>query len=418
MSLYGMMRTGVSGMQGQASKLSTVADNIANSATTGYKRLGVEFSTLVVNSQPNSHASGGLVTNVRQHVAEQGVLQFTNSALDLAVDGGGFFVVQDSDGASFMTRAGSFVPDDQGRLVNAAGYFLAGYSFENGEPAVTANSLTDVDVVRLDTAEMTAAPSEVGIFQVNFDSSAEVATGPLPSSNDPLAEFTHKSSVLAYGNLGDSQLLDVYMTKTADNTWEVAVFDQSEAAAGVSFPYGAGPLTTETITFDATNGELDAASPTEIVVAVPGGQSLTISLEGTTQLSADFQVFDVAVDGNAPATVEELNIGADGTVYAQYDNETLRPLFRIPLADVVSPDRLTALSGNVFVANERSGDVSVGFPGDGGFGTVVSGALESSNVDIAEELTEMIQAQRNYTANSKVFQTGSELMDVLLTLKR
>ena len=418
MSLYGMMRTGVSGMQGQASKLSTVADNIANSATTGYKRFGVEFSTLVVNNLPNSHNPGGIVTNVRQHIDQQGVLQFTNSALDLAVDGEGFFVVQDNDGVSYMTRAGSFVPDADGRLVNAAGYYLAGYSFANGDPTVAANSLENVEVVRLDTTEMTAAPSEFGIFQVNLDSNTPVSTGPLPSANDPFAEFTHKSSVLAYGNLGDSVLLDVYMTKTADNTWEVAVFDQAEASAGTSFPYGAGPLVTETFTFDPTNGQLDGASPTEIVVPVPGGQSLTLNLAQSTQLAAEFQVFDVAVDGNAPATVEELNIAADGTVYAQYDNETLRALFRIPLANVVSPDRLTSLSGNVFVANESSGDVSVGFPNDGSLGTVVSGALESSNVDIAEELTEMIQAQRNYTANSKVFQTGSELMDVLLTLKR
>ena len=91
MSLFGMMRTGVSGMAAQATRLGTVADNIANSATTGYKKLGVEFSTLVVNNLPNSHNSGGIVTNVRQHVSQQGVLQFTSSALDLAVDGGGFF---------------------------------------------------------------------------------------------------------------------------------------------------------------------------------------------------------------------------------------------------------------------------------------------------------------------------------------
>lgn len=416
MSLYGMMRTGVSGMQGQASKLATVADNIANSATTGYKKLGVEFSTLVVNNSPNSHNSGGVITNVRQHVSQQGVLQFTNSALDLAVDGGGFFVVKDENGVSYMTRAGSFVPDQEGRLVNSAGYYLAGYSYDNGDPAVTANSLDGTEIVRLDSTEMTAAPSQFGRFQVNLPSDAAVSTDPLPSSNDPFAGFTHKSSVLAYDNLGGTQLLDVYMTKTAANTWELAVFDQSQAAPGTNFPYGAGPLATQTVTFDGTTGELDGA--TVLTVPVPDGKALTFDLSGSTQLAADFTTYDVTVDGNAPSAVEKLNIGADGTVYAQYENETLRPLFRVPLASVISPDRLISVSGNIFVANDDSGDVRLGFPGEDELGGLVSGALEASNVDIAEELTEMIQAQRNYTANSKTFQTGSDLMDVLLTLKR
>ncbi|MCR9122606.1 MAG: flagellar hook protein FlgE [Phyllobacteriaceae bacterium] len=416
MSLYGMMRTGVSGMQGQASKLSTVADNIANSATTGYKKLGVEFSTLVVNNLPNSHNSGGIVTNVRQHVSQQGVLQFTSSALDLAVDGGGFFVVKDQNGASFMTRSGAFVPDAEGRLVNSAGYFLSGYSFENGDPAVTANSLEGTEIVRLDNTAMDAAASQFGTFQVNFPSDAPVVTGTLPSANAATSEFSQKTSVLAYGDLGGSELLDVYMTKTAANTWEIAVFDQAQAAAGTNFPYGSGPLATQTVTFDGTTGQLNGA--TSFTVPVPNGQPLEFDLTNSTQLAADFTVAEVSVDGNAPATVKQLNIGADGTVYAQYENETLRALFRVPLANVISPDRLTSLSGNVFVANEESGDVRLGFPGEDELGSLVSGALESSNVDIAEELTEMIQAQRNYTANSKVFQTGSELMDVLLTLKR
>ncbi|MEQ8403055.1 MAG: flagellar hook protein FlgE [Roseitalea porphyridii] len=416
MSLYGMMRTGVSGMQGQASKLSTVADNIANSATTGYKKLGVEFSTLVVNSLPNSHNSGGIITNVRQHISQQGVMQFTNSGLDLAIDGGGFFVVKDDNGSSFMTRAGSFVPDEEGRLVNSAGYYLAGYSYANGDPAVTANSLDGTEIVRLDNTEMTATPSQFGNFRVNFPADEPASAAPLPSTNVAAAEFTHKSSVLAYDNLGGSQLLDVYMTKTAANTWEVAVFDQAQAAPGTNFPYGAGPLATQTVTFDGTTGQPNGA--TTIAVPVPDGQTLTFDMAGSTQLSADFTAYDISVDGNAPSSVEELNISADGTVYAQYENETLRPLFRVPLATVMSPDRLTSLSGNIFVANEDSGDVRLGFPGEDDLGGIVSGALESSNVDIAEELTKMIEGQRNYTANSKVFQTGSELMDVLLTLKR
>src|SRR5690606_38838763 len=100
------------------------------------------------------------------------------------------------------------------------------------------------------------------------------------------------------------------------------------------------------------------------------------------------------------------------------ENGSYRPLYRIPLATVESPDRLTPQPGNVFTLNANSGSLQMGFANEGGFGSVVAGALENSNVDIAEELTNMIESQRSYTANSKVFQTGADLMDILVNLKR
>ena len=124
MSLYGMMRTGVSGMNSQANRLSTVADNIANSSTTGYKRASTEFSSLVLPSTAGSYNSGGVTTTVVNAISKQGALQYTTSVTDLAIDGDGFFVVEDPSGTSFLTRAGAFVPDKDGYLVNTAGYRL------------------------------------------------------------------------------------------------------------------------------------------------------------------------------------------------------------------------------------------------------------------------------------------------------
>lgn len=411
-----MMQTGVSGMQGHANKLSTVADNIANANTVGYKKFGIEFSTLVINGSRNDYNPGGITTSVRQMVTQQGVLQYTGSAFDLALDGNGFFVVQDQDGNAAMTRAGSFVPDENGNLVNSAGYFLSGYNFDNGDPAVVANGLAGLERVTVADAQLRAAPSDAGVLQANLPADAEIATAPFAAANAVGANYTQKTSMVAYDNLGGSRILDVYLTKTADETWEVSVYDQADASAGTSFPYASGPLTVETLTFDASDGQLNG--PTALSIPVPGGQTLALDLTGTSQLAAEFQISSINIDGNAPAAIEQVSISADGTVYAQYTDDTLRALFRVPIADVVSPDQLTSVTGNVFMANERSGDVTLGFAGQGGNGSIVSGALESSNVDIAEELTEMIQSQRNYTANSKVFQTGSELMDVLLSLKR
>lgn len=419
MSLYGMMRTGVSGMAGQSSRLSTVADNIANSSTNGYKRASTEFSSLIIPNPPGSYASGGVTTTVRYSVAQQGNLQYTNSVSDLAVSGDGFFVVQDGSGSSFLTRAGSFVPDGEGRLVNAAGFYLLGYNFENGEPSPVANGFAGLEPIQVSQSELVATPSTSGVFSANLPSKADiVAAADLPSANAATAAYSAKSSLVVYDNLGGEVLLDIYFTKTAANTWEVAVYDKAGATGDTSFPYAGGPLQTETLTFDAATGKLTGASATDVTLTVPNGAPFTLDLASLSQLSTEYTVLDPEVNGNAPSAIEQIEIAEDGTVYAQYENGSFRALYRIPLATVQSPDQLAVLPGNVYSQSTNSGDVRVGFAGQGGMGGIVSGALENSNVDIALELTNMIEAQRSYTANSKVFQTGSELLDILVNLKR
>ncbi|AZO45070.1 flagellar hook protein FlgE [Mesorhizobium sp. M7D.F.Ca.US.005.01.1.1] len=419
MSLYGMMRTGVSGMNAQANRLSTVADNIANSDTTGYKRSSAEFSTLVMPSTGGAYNSGGVTTTIRQAVSDPGVLQYTTSVSDLAVSGDGFFVVQDPSGTPYLTRAGAFVPDGQGRLVNSAGFQLMAYSYENGVPAATVNGFEGLVPVVISDQGMTATPSTEGSYAGNLPAGATpVATANLPAANAATAQYTSKSSMVAYDNLGNKKLLDVYFTNTGAGTWQVAVFDQSKATPGTSFPYTAGGLLgSANLTFDTTTGKL-TGTPTGVSFTVPNGASLNLDLSALTQLGTGFTVSDAQVNGNAPSTIDKVQISKDGTIYAQYKDGSTKPLYKIPLADVQSPDQLTALPGNVYSQGTESGAVRVGFANEGKLGSIISGALENSNVDIAEELTNMIAAQRSYTANSKVFQTGSDLMDVLVNLKR
>ncbi|TIX25360.1 flagellar hook protein FlgE [Mesorhizobium sp.] len=419
MSLYGMMRTGVSGMNAQANRLSTVADNIANSDTTGYKRSSAEFSTLVMPSTGGAYNSGGVTTTIRQAVSDPGVLQYTTSVSDLAVSGDGFFVVQDPSGTPYLTRAGAFVPDGQGRLVNSAGFQLMAYSYENGVPAATVNGFEGLVPVVISDQGMTATPSTQGSYAGNLPAGATpVAAGNLPAANAAGAQYTSKSSMVAYDNLGNKKLLDVYFTNTGAGTWQVAVFDQSKAAPGTSFPYTAGGfLGSANLTFDTTTGKL-TGTPTSVSFTVPNGASLNLDLSALTQLGTGFTVSDAQVNGNAPSTIDKVQISKDGTIYAQYKDGSTKPLYKIPLADVQSPDELAPLPGNVYSQGTDSGAVRVGFANEGKLGSIISGALENSNVDIAEELTNMIAAQRSYTANSKVFQTGSDLMDVLVNLKR
>ncbi len=418
MGLYGMMRTGVSGMAAQSNRLSTVADNIANSSTNGYKRAQAEFSTLVLPSSGGSYNSGGVTTSIRYSISQSGPLQYTTSGTDLAVKGNGFFVVQDANGQPVLTRAGSFVPNAEGELVNATGYKLMGYSYANGDPTVTANGFAGLEAISIAQSELVATPSRNGILTANLPAgSTPVAAGDLPSANSATASYTQKTSLVVYDNLGGEKLLDIYMTMTGPDTWEVAVYDRADAAPNTSFPYANPALSTQTLSFDPTTGQLTGASATDIAIPVPGGDTLTLDMSGMTQLSAGFTVTGEA-DGAAPYSIDSVEISTDGTVFAKYADGSMRAIYRIPVATVQSPDQLQVLSGNAFAESTDSGGVQLGFAGEGGRGTVVSGAVENSNVDIAQELTDMIEAQRNYTANSKVFQTGSDLMEILVNLKR
>lgn len=418
MSLYGMMRTGVSGMNAQANRLSTTADNIANADTTGYKRASTEFATLVMPNVGGAYNSGGITTTIMNSISAQGVLQYTTSVSDLAVNGSGFFVVQSPNGTPYLTRAGAFVPDGDGRLVNAAGYQLMAYNYENGTPSATVNGFEGLEPVKISDKEMTATPSTEGFYTGNLASSATpVAGANLPSLNGSNAEYSAKSSMVVYDNLGNKKLLDVYFTNTGAGSWQVSVFDQSKATSGTSFPYTGGALGSANLSFDTTTGKMTGAV-TGVSFTVPDGAPFTLDLSKMSQLGAGFTVSDGAVNGSAPGTIDKVQISQDGIIYAQYKDGSTKALYKIPLADVQSPDNLTVLPGNVYAQGTDSGAIRMGFANEGKLGTIVSGALENSNVDIAEELTDMIAAQRSYTANSKVFQTGSDLMDVLVNLKR
>ena len=427
MSIYASMRTSVSGMNAQSSRLGTIADNIANASTVGYKRADSQFTSLVRErpGELSRYQSGGVTARVRQNVGQQGTLEFTSQATDLAVQGDGFFVVESPAGERVLTRAGSFVPDRDGRLVNAAGFALL------GQPAGAApgngGELVPVDLAA--TALQATASSE-GRVVVNLDAAAPViAPAERPSNNAAASQSSGRTSVLAFGAKGREQLLDVHFARTGPDTYEVAAFDRAAASDPGPFPYaggpGAHPLAVATLRFDPVTGRIDPGGAQSIAVPVPDPDvapadwtTVELDLSLASHLSADFSVRELAIDGHGPAAISRVEIARDGMLRAVYETGVARELYEIPLATVTSPDRLNALPGNVFSESAQSGLVVVGRAETGAAGTIVAGALEASNVDIAAELTAMIQSQRNFTANSKVFQTGSELMDVIVNLKR
>lgn len=397
MSLIGVLRTGVSGMNAQSNRISTVAENIQNASTTGYKRTSTEFSSLLVESNAvGDYNSGAVETTIRRSVGQDGPIASTTSDSDLAISGNGFFVVKDASGAPSLTRAGNFVVDGPtGNLVNAGGFTLQGYSLANGEPNPVLNGIADLQPINVSSLGQQARPTLNGTIDGNLSFETPVSTGAV----------SKKSSLKVFDNVGQAKILDVTMTKTGASTWTVSFADQ--AAPGTA-------LASTTLTFDA-NGKV--ASGGTATLTVPNGRPMTIDLSAMTQLSGNTALSGTA-DGSAPTAVTGTAFGSDGTVYATFADGTRKAAFKVPLADVASPDNLSPRAGNVFIPSTDSGDIQVGFAGENGRGAIKSRALEQSNVDVSTELTTMIESQTVYTANSKVFMTGNEMLETLMNLKR
>jgi flagellar hook protein FlgE len=403
MGLYDAMSASVTGMNAQSNYLSNIGQNISNSSTVGYKEADTQFSTLVNSSGVGQTQAGGVTTTTRVSAAGQGTISGTSSTTDLAVKGDGFFVASDSSGQNYLTRAGSFVPDASGNLVNAAGYYLMGYSLANGTPTMASNSLDGMQIVNVASSGLSATPTTSGTFTANLPSTDTAGTAPADSTN-----YSEKTSIVMYDSQGASQTINVYFLKTGTNTWDVHGYDAKDLTT---------PIGNTTLSFDAA-GQITGAN-TSIDIDVPGSglNTMTLDFSAMTQLAGAYAVSKSEVNGNAASSVKSVNIGSDGTLSYQLANGSTVPAYIIPLANVASPENLLVSSGNVFSPNLLSGQATVGVAGTGQFGVIKSSALEQSTVDVATELTNMIVAQRNYQANSKVFSTAAQLMDTLVNLQ-
>ena len=420
MSLFNTIRTSVSGLNAQSNALGTISDNIANSATTGYKDANAQFETLLTNTDAtNTYESGGVKTDIRYGITDQGTLTTTTSATDLAISGSGFFPVSQGGDNNYLTRAGSFVPDSGGNLINTAGYSLLGYAI--GSDGTTSSTLS---VVNVSNTGLQAAASTSGTLTANLPSTATAVaattttdangntttTDPTPAnSNSASTQYTDKTSLTVYDDLGTPENLDVYFTKTGSNTWEATAYKQSDASSSGGFPYANGNVGTVNLTFDPTTGNLASGSGTTLTATV-GGNKVAINLGATTQLATDFGVTTATADGNAPSKLSSVKIGTDGTVTDIYASGVQRATYKIPIATVESPDNLTVLSGNVYQQSSNSGTVVFNTAGTDGAGTINSDSLEQSTVDLAAELSNLVTVQRAYEANSKVLQAASDLL--------
>ncbi|GHB18474.1 flagellar hook protein FlgE [Pseudovibrio japonicus] len=421
MGLYGIMNTSVSGMNAQSNKLSTVADNISNANTVGYKRYKTAFSSLVGSGGGSGHESGIVNTSVVQTVRQQGAFNFTSRGTDLAINGNGFFQVEDADGGQYYTRAGDFVLDKNGQMVNSGGYKLLS---QGGSP-VTVDLNTPVwqastqGELGVNLASNTVAPEIL-------DETGAVVSGGRPTSGLPTG-YDYKTSISTFDQNGNAVKIDVVYTKLSEtqhsttgdilgSEWLVEAVDENGTKIKATLPPLATASGEVTLEFDG-DGKLAAGSPTDFLFKVPNGEVVTLDLSKTVTAGEKFSVNKVDVDGYQPSTIQNIRVESDGRVFGVYGSSAEKLLDQIQIVNFSNPDGLQAKSGNIYAATDASGDPAVGFPGDSGFGSLFSGAVEGSNVDLAAELTEMVQAQRTYSANTKVFNASSELLQELNNLR-
>ena len=276
MGLYSMMRTSSSGMGAQANRLATVAENIGNSSTVGYKRASTEFSSILLQSGTADYTSGSVETEVRYHISEQGAMRYSTSATDLAVNGQGFFIVENSNGQSFLTRAGSFVKDGEGNLVNAGGFKLMGYDLALGRRP--RSSPTASAAWRRQHRQLLAAGQPVDGRPPLLQSSLQRrrCRGGEPAGREcrrpPSTAARRRSST--YDSLGNEVTLDIYCGQErrrhlADQRVQPG---QRRRRRRLSL-HGRGAASTTTLKFNSI-GQLTTSSPTSLVLHHPERRGL------------------------------------------------------------------------------------------------------------------------------------------------
>jgi flagellar hook protein FlgE len=442
MSLYGALMSGISGLSANSKAMGVISDNIANVNTVGYKGSVSQFSTLVTGSSDAGYVPGGVQTKPKMLVSQQGILQSSNSATDLALTGNGFFIVSPSATSTdkVYTRAGSFTSDKSGNLVNSAGYVLQGVAADasgNFPPSVSnLSALTNVN-----TASLTGSPiptSSIGI-SANLKASQVVNTGASTYAAGDMAKKANggagitpdfERSVVVYDSLGGTKTLNVAFLKVqAANTWRVEVYsspasattgtDGLVASGNVVFD-GQGALASSTLpaTFNvnwATSGASSAAT---------SPQSISLKLgtvgkrDGLGQVEEASSLKSTTVDGAGSGSLASISVNENGVVSASFTNGTTRPVYRLALGTFNNANGLTSRSGNVFEESIKSGAVSLNYANTGGAGTVTANSLEASTVDLAKEFSDMIVTQRAYSASSKIITTADEMLDELIRIKR
>ncbi|MGY1639866.1 flagellar hook protein FlgE [Geodermatophilus sp. SYSU D00703] len=401
------MFSAISGLRAHQTKLDVTGNNIANVNTVGFKGSQTVFQdtlsqVLSNGGAPTAERGGtnpaqvglgvkvaGVTTNFGQ-----GSTQNTGRATDFLISGDGFFVTKAGNEQTY-TRAGSFSFDGSGKLVTPDGSVLQGWMARPDGTVDTNGAIGDLSVPYGQV--MPPKATTEGGLRGNLSTTTADGAG-------------LQSQITVYDSLGEARQISLSFTKVAgvDNRWTVAVTDQ-----------GGGPLGSATLDFDPDTGQLPTGTS---ISFTPSGDSwpgaITVDLQGISQFGSASSLVPTDQDGYAPGTLQSFSLSADGTIVGVYSNSLRQSIGQLALATFANPAGLEKAGNSSFRVGNNSGTAVVGRAGAGGAGTLTAGALEMSNVDLAEEFTGLIVAQRGFQANSRVITSSDEVLQDLVNLKR
>lgn len=421
---------GLSGLNAASKNLDVIGHNIANSNTVGFKSSRAEFAEMVasaIGSSSGSNAGIGVETAAVSQQFSQGNLTITGNSLDVAVNGNGFFTLTLPDGTAAYTRSGNFKLDKEGQLITNDRAQVMGYPVDpntglrTGSNAIPMVFPTAAPIPAKQTSTITAA--------FNLDARATDAAGN-PAATPPVPATprgTYGTSINVYDSQGVAKPVNLYFQKTATaNTWDV--YDQLDDPTATP-PVVATPI--GQITFD-NNGAIigPAATPPATGFSLPitlnptppnpnglPAYTVEVNLDGVTQFGQEFSVSTLSQDGYTSGELTGINVENNGMIMTRYSNGVTRAEGQLAMSSFRNTQGLASAGSNNWVATFESGQPVVGTATEGNFGSLRSGALEDSNVDLTAELVNMMTAQRAYQANAQTIKTQDQVMSTLVNLR-
>jgi flagellar hook protein FlgE len=425
MSITNSLYIGISGLMAHGDAIGVVGDNIANVSTVGFKRARANFADLLGGELGAQRLGGGVRLAGTQTMYDQGAIMQTGNPLDVAISGGGMFVVKgDHAGQTgqFYTRDGRFQLDNQGMVVDARGLRLQGFPITNGTRA------TSIGDLPLGARQSPPSPTTTANLTLNLDAAAIPPTLPFDPANPATSNFTTSTTV--YDSLGKEHHVELQFRALGNGNWEWhATADGGELVGGTAGTQT--EIASGTMSFDTT-GKLQSQATTTSsasfigatanqAIAFDFGDDLAsggTGLEGTTQAAGASSVTAVDVDGRGFGNLTDISISDDGTIQGVFDNGDRLDLAKLALADFASLEGLERSGDGLIHETTNSGQAIIDVAGTGSCGSLVSGALEGSNVDLGTELVTLIAYQRAFQANAKTVTTADEMMADVTNLKR
>ncbi|TDX30966.1 flagellar hook protein FlgE [Modicisalibacter xianhensis] len=388
----------LSGLNAAATNLDVVGNNIANSQTVGFKGSSAQFADVYAGAKVGL---GTRVSAVLQDFSD-GTLETTNRNLDLAVSGTGFFRMVQNDQVVY-SRNGQLTMTSDGYLENAQGARLTGYPAgvgAGGQP----------QTLQVPSGALMATPTSEIDASLNLDASTDIVDrGTVAFDATNPDTYSYANSATVYDSLGVSHNVTMYFTKTADNQWEV-----KQSMDGT-----VDTANTGTMSFNA-NGTL-ASTTGNAFSFTPGGGAAALNyavdFTGTTQFGNDFELSSLNQNGYSSGSLVGITIDDAGNIVGNYSNEQSQVLGTITLANFRNPEGLQPIGDNAWAETSTSGQALLGQAGGGVFGTIESGVVETSNVDLTAELVDLIIAQRNYQANSQTIKVQDEVLQSAVNLR-